>query len=118
MILWPSSLPQLPTKNYSEDSGVLIIRTPTDQGIAKQRRKGKRASNLSVEYEMTSTQVQAFSTFVEDTIMGIKRYQITHPRTNLPVEVRILPQGDGKLYDVAYSTNNLWSVRLSLEVLP
>lgn len=118
MILWPSSLPALPTKNYSEDGGVLILRTPTDAGPAKQRRRGKRASNLNLEYEMTSEQVIAFNTFVEETILGVKRYQITHPRTGLPVEVRMIPSGDGKLYDTSFNTNNLWIVRVNLEVLP
>lgn len=118
MIIWPSSLPNLPTKNYSEDNGILILRTPMDAGPAKQRRRGKRPSNMQVQYEMTSAQVSSFSTFVEDTIMGVKRFQITHPRTNQPTEVRIVPQGDGKLYDVSFATNDLWLVSLSLEVLP
>ncbi len=32
---WPLTLPEYPTMNYSEDSGVLIIRTPMEMGIAK-----------------------------------------------------------------------------------
>ena len=118
MIIWPSSLPQLPTKNYSEDNGVLILRTPMDAGPAKQRYRGKRASNLQVQYEMSTSQVQELAEFVEDTTMGVKRYQITHPRTGLAVEVRMIPQQDGKLYDITMVSTNVWNVSIGLEVLP
>ncbi len=115
---WPGSLPVLPTTNYSEDSGVLILRTPVDAGPAKQRRRGKRPSNLNVTYEMTNTQVSTFETFVNDTLLGISRFTITHPRKLTTVDVRIVPQNDGKLYDCNYVLQNVWQVSFQLEVLP
>jgi len=118
MIIWPSSLPVLPTKNYTEDNGVLILRTPMDAGPAKQRRRGKRPSNMQVQYEMTSSQVVSLANFVENTIYGVKRFQITHPRTLQQIEVRIVPSDGGKLYDLSRVTNDLWNVNLTLEVLP
>lgn len=115
---WPLTLPEYPTMNYSEDSGVLIIRTPMEMGIAKQRRRAKRPDVLNVSYEMTLTQVQTFDTFVHDTLMGVLRFTIKHPRKQTNVEVRIVPQQDGKLYDLSMLQFNLYSVSMQLEVMP
>ena len=55
--IWPLSLPQKPNTNYSESGGVLIIRSPTDAGPAKQRRRGNKPQVLSMNFDMTDAQV-------------------------------------------------------------
>lgn len=116
--IWPSSLPQMPLDNYSETTGVLIIRTQTDAGPAKMRRRGQRSDTLSVSYNMSTTQVAALRTFVQDTLQGVLRFSYPHPRTGSAVEVRIVPQGDGNLFNTSYILPNYYQVSLQLEVLP
>ncbi len=116
--VWPTSLPQRPLNNYSETSGVMIIRTQPDSGPAKQRRRGQRPDTLSVQFDMSTTQVETLRAFVQDTLRGITRFGFTHPRTLQVVEVRIVPQGDGALYNIGYIMPELWQVSLQLEVLP
>lgn len=115
---WPISLPEYPTRSFSEDSGKLILRSPMDAGPAKQRLRGNRPSNLNFNFEMDKTQVQTFSTFVHDTLLGVLRFTIKHPRTLANVEVRIVPQDNGKLFDLQFIQLDLWSVSFQAEVLP
>lgn len=116
--IWPTSLPQMPLDSYSETIGVLTIRTPMDAGPAKMRRRGTKPDKLSVQYNMSTTQVATLRTFVQDTLKGTIRFGYTHPRTGHVVEVRIVPQGDGELFSVSYILPNYWQVSLELEVLP
>ena len=116
--IWPLSLPQAPLANYSESTGVLILRTKPDAGPAKMRRRGKRPDILNVQYNMSSDQVNTFRSFVEDSLQGTTRFGYPHPRTNDIVEVRIIPQGDGGLYSLSYLLPDYWQVSMQLEVLP
>ena len=116
--IWPVSLPEYPTVNFTEDSGVNIIRTPMELGIAKQRRRAKRPDSLNLTYEMTSSQISTFSTFVHDTLMGVLRFTTKHPRTQNAIEVRIVPQQDGKLYDLSMIQIGLFNVSFQLEIMP
>lgn len=116
--IWPLSLPQKPNTNYSESGGVLIIRSPTDAGPAKQRRRGNKPQVLSMNFDMTDAQVSTFETFVKDTIKGVARFGFSHPRTNASIEVRIVPSGDGELYQLQYLSPGYWTVTFSMEVLP
>lgn len=116
--IWPTSLPAYPTVNFSEDSGNIIIRTPMELGISKQRRRGKRPDVLAVTYEMTTAQVNTFSIFVHDTLLGVLRFSTKHPRTQADIEVRMVPQQDGKLYDVSMLQVGLFNVSFQLEVMP
>jgi len=115
---WPSSLPQKPNVDFSESGGVLIIRSPMDSGPAKQRKIGNRPQVLNMSFDMTSTQVSTFETFVKSTISGTARFSFSHPRTEASLEVRIVPSGDGELYQLQYITYNAWKVVLKMEILP
>lgn len=115
---WPVTLPELPSRNYSEDNGKLILRSPMDKGPAKQRLQGKRPANLNLTFEMTTAQVGYFETFVLDTLEGVKRFTLKHPRKLTQVECRIIPQGDGKLYDIGYGNYDYWPVSFQVEILP
>lgn len=116
--VWPGTLPQFVTRDFSEDGGVLIAATPTDKGPPKQRYLGVRPSVLGVSLQMTSAQVEIFRTFADTTLKGTARFGFPHPRTASQVEARIVPSADGKLYDINYLAPNLWRVSFGLRVLP
>jgi hypothetical protein len=115
--VWPPSLPQMPLNNYSENTGVIVIRTSPDAGPAKMRRRGKRPDQMSVQYNMSSAQVETLRAFIQDTLRGTIRFGYTHPRTGAVVEVRVIPQGDGQMFTTSYLLPDYWQVSLQLEVL-
>jgi len=116
--IWPLTLPQKPNTNYSESSGVLIIRSPMDAGPAKARRRGIRPDPMQLTFDMSSEQVNTLESFVKDTLKGVTRFGFPHPRTEEIVEVRFIPQSDGAIYSIGYLLPNRWSVSFQLEVLP
>lgn len=118
-INWPPSLPQSATvRGYGESLGLNVLRTPMDAGPAKMRRVGNKPDTLSLGYLMTNTQVATLETFVKTTLGGVKRYNLTHPRTGVSKEVRIVPDQSGDYFRVSYVGPNLWQIDLQVEVLP
>ena len=116
--IWPPSLPQVPQKGFTETGGALIMRTQMDAGVAKQRRRGLSPAQLNVSFILTTAQVDTLEDFVNNTIKGVARFGFTHPRTKAIEEVRIIPQGEGTLYNLAYLAPGYWTLTLQLEVLP
>lgn len=115
---WPTALPQSPQKGYSETGGVLAMRTPMDAGPAKLRRRGQKPQMLNVTFLMTSAQVVVFEDFVKNTIKGVARFGFAHPRTGSIAEVRIIPEGEGNLYNMSYTAPGYYTLQFQLEVLP
>jgi hypothetical protein len=89
-----------------------------DSGPAKQRRRGQKPQVLQLSYLMTTAQVSTFEGFVKNDLKGTARYNYLHPRLNTTVEVRIVPQSGGELYNITYQAPGYWMVALTLEVLP
>lgn len=119
MATWPTTLPQCPTINgYSENIGSLIIRSGTDAGPAKMRRRGNRPQTMHVRFTMNQDQIDTLDTFINTTIKAVGRFDFTHPRKNTLVEVRIIPTGEGELYTIDYMAPDLWSISMTFEVLP
>lgn len=116
--IWPTTLPQIPLSNYSETSGVQVIRTSPDLGPAKQRRRAQRPDTLSVQFNMSTAQCELLRAFVQDTLQGVTRFGFTHPRTLTVVEVRIIPESGGSMYTTSYLAPNYWQISMQLEVLP
>ena len=116
--VWPATLPQNPQKGFSESSGVLIIRTPTDAGPAKMRRRGAKSRMLNLTFMMTTEQVATLESFVQNTIRGVARFGFTNPRTQTVEEVRIVPQSEGVMFTSTYAAPGYWNVALQFEVLP
>lgn len=114
---WPSTLPQYPDAGFSENIGALILRTPMDAGPAKQRKRGNSANKMTVQYLMTTEQVQLLDNFVNITLDSISRFGYLHPRTRVMVETRIIPQS-GDLFTVQYKAPGYWVVNMQLEILP
>lgn len=115
---WPVSLPQVPQKGYTEQGGVNIIRTQTDTGPAKQRRRADSPNKLSVSFMMTTEQTSTFEDFVINSLKGVARFYFKHPRTQYVKEVRIIPTGTGDEYTIDYLAPGYWLVKFNLEVLP
>lgn len=115
--VWPPSLPS-PQKGFTESIGALVIRTPMDSGPAKMRKIGKRPQQLNVSFMLTTEQVATLEDFVLNTLQATARFGFTHPRTGVVEEVRIVPQGEGALYNVTYVAPGYYTVTLQLEVLP
>jgi hypothetical protein len=116
--IWPPSLPQSPQKGFTETGGVLILRTPTDAGPAKLRRRGQRPQVLQVSFIMTTEQTELLEDFVKNTLQGTTRFGFTHPRLGNTVETRIVPQSGGDMYTFSYLAPGYWNVALQLEILP
>ena len=55
-IAWPATLPQVPQKGFQETVGVNIIRSQTDAGPAKQRRRASRPNEMTLSFIMTTAQ--------------------------------------------------------------
>lgn len=115
---WPNTLPQVPQRGYSEQGGVNLVRSQTDTGPAKQRRRAASANKLSVSFLMTTAQVATFEDFVLNSLKGVSRFYFTHPRLLTQQEVRIVPSGSGDEYTVDYHAPGYWMVKLTLEILP
>lgn len=117
-VVFPGTLPAMPNTDYTETGGVNIIRSPTDSGPAKQRKRGSKPQQLSISYNMAPEQVVIFEDFVKNTLNGVKRFGWTHPRLGTVVEVRIVPQSEGDLYSISYISPVKYNVSLQLEILP
>lgn len=116
-IVWPATLPQVVQKGYSEKGGVLVLKTPQDSGPAKMRKIGNKPQVLSVSFLMTGAQVAALEIFVKNTVQGVTRFGFPHPRLGTVTEVRLIPQGEGDYYTIAYAAPDFYNVSLELEVL-
>lgn len=116
---WPGSLPQtVLASGYGETHGVKLLRTPTDKGPAKMRRLGRAPTPINVSMMLTAAQVDTLETFVQTTLRGTARFNFPHPRTRAVVEVRIVPTGEGDLYQLQPVGSGNWTLTMTLEILP
>ena len=116
--IWEATLPQVPQKGFSESIGALILRTPMDAGPAKQRYRGRRSNTMQLTFIMTTVQVGTLDTWITNTLRGTARFGFPHPRTGSIVEARIVPQGEGGLFNCTYIAPGYWNVSLQFEILP
>lgn len=114
---WPTTLPQVPQKGFTESVGVAVLRSQTDLGPAKQRVRGKRPTELNLTFILTSQQTTELETFVKETIAGVSPFQFTHPRTQELVDVRIV-SNSGEFYQLQYIAPGYWNANLKFEVMP
>jgi len=118
VLSWPSTLPQSPQKGFTESIGINVIRSQTDAGPAKQRRRASRPTELNLSFIMTTAQTQTLETFVKTTTAGVRRFTFTHPRLYTPVEVRIIPGSGGEYFNLQYLAPGFWNTSLKFEVMP
>ena len=120
---WPPTLPTYPQKNFTENIGINLLRTPMDSGPAKMRWRSSRPQQLNVQYLLTTQQVETLETFLVTTLRGVLRFNYPHPRlssgtTYVYKEVRVVPQQNGDLMTLQYAAPGYYTVSLQLEVLP
>mgnify|MGYP006928383986 FL=1 len=90
---WPGSLPGAPQYGWSETPVESIVRTETDAGPAKTRRRfSSSPSNFSFQFSMTTAQATTLMDFYSNntvsggTAGGAMTFDtLTHPRTGLSV---------------------------------
>ena len=116
---WPPSLPQKPLgAGYGETHGAIVVRTPMDAGPAKLRRRGLRPDLIACTFALDATQVATLQDFIDDSLLGVRRFNITHPRLGTTVEARIVPGADGELVRIDNVARDHYHAALTLEVLP
>jgi hypothetical protein len=119
VIIWPITLPQVPQKGFQETVGVNILRSQTDAGPAKQRRRASRPNEMTLSFIMTTAECEILETFIKDTIKGVSRFQFPHPRKlGTTVDARIIPGGSGEFFTLQYIAPGFWTTSLKLEVMP
>lgn len=124
---WPSTLPQrFGAESYSRDPGDGRLRSKTEMGPGKVRRRSSSVPDvITGSMEMTQTQLVALRTFVSSTLSGgALAFTFPDPEGGSDLLVRFgedLPKVGGFLGfkgNGAGALEKLWSVPLSLEVLP
>jgi len=114
-LVWPPSLPQEPLIGWVEQWAETRVRTETDSGPAKVRRRftaGVR--QLQLPLALTEAQMATLDTFFDSTTAGgALRFEWQHPRTGATHEFRFLdpPQ-------IQESNPGLYRLTLNLELLP
>lgn len=114
MAVWPGSLPQLPEYGWAERKLENRIRSETDSGPAKVRRRFTRATRqLSLSMLLTQAQVATLDTFHTSTLKdGSLRFDLVHPRTGLTNECRFTSP-----YEVTEIAEGLYRATIELEYL-
>ena len=126
VLLWPTTLPQVPQKGFTESIGINVIRSATDAGPAKQRRRASRPNEMNLSFLMTTVQTQTLEAFIKNLptatppgISGTNRFKFPHPRIlNTTIEVRIVPGSGGEFFNLQYVAPGYWSTSLKFEVMP
>jgi hypothetical protein len=114
---WPSSLPKAPLlEGYGESPPDLILRSQTDVGWARTRRRASAGpTRITATYAMTGAQLAIFEGFVAGDIgERTLAFDWPHPRTGQTVSVRMtaIPQ------ITPAPGADRWRVGVSLETMP
>jgi hypothetical protein len=115
---WPLTLPQLVNDDLSGSEGLRVLRTPMDKGVAKMRLLGDRADPIAVKFHMSAAQIVILRNFIKNTILGVRRFDFTHPVTGDPIEVRIVPDSDGRFFDYTVFGHEEYLVSMTFEIMP
>jgi len=119
VIQWPSTLPQVPQKGFQETVGINIIRSATDAGPAKQRRRASRPNDMTLSFIMTTAQTQVLDDFIKTSLNGVYRFQFPHPRIlGTTIDARIVPGSGGEFFTLQYVAPGYWSTSLKMEIMP
>lgn len=116
MVAWPTSLSKRQKlSGYSEKFPNMSIRTETDHGPAKTRRRFTAARReVSFTITGTSTDVDVLDTFFVTTINGgAARFDMVNPRTGSTDEYRFLEPPS-----IAPLSHDIWSMSCKIEKLP
>jgi hypothetical protein len=117
-LTWPPSLPQVPQKGYTEEVGAIIVKTPMDAGPAKIRRRSNKPAVLNLTFIMTTADLTTLDTFIQTTLGYVSRFAFPHPRTGSSVDCRIMPTGEGTMYNISYLAPGYYTISMQFEVMP
>ena len=119
MAVWPAGLPQGHLIGLSFEREPETIRTPTDGGPAKVRRRfTSRVRPLTAEVVFTNAQKGVFDSFFDNTLLaGSLPFDREDPETGATVSMRIKAYPSFKL-QLGGADGKLWIGTLPLEVLP
>lgn len=128
VIIWPPSLPQTPlTNGYKESMPTNIIRSETETGPAKVRKRGgSKPVTVNASYILSTEQMEVFDTFVYGSLAGgAKCFDWPRPRFSTSedgtkyVRARLVPSSDS-LYTKSNVSNTVdfWQVDLAIEIFP
>ena len=126
-IIWPLNLPQSPlTSGYTESTPSNLLRSETDTGPAKVRRRGgSKPITVNASYIMSTAETKILDKFVDESISeGAICFDWPRPKwlniqgTNY-VRARLVPQSDA-LYTRSNvdETTDFWKIQLQLEIFP
>lgn len=114
-IEWPSGLPQKPNRDdYTETPPNVVLRTETDIGPAKLRKRYTAAPVMfTLSVDCTPSEVEAFDTFFYTTTSyGVLSFDWDHPRTGDPATMRFVSMP-------RYTPlEHLMRISFSVEILP
>lgn len=126
---WPLALPQKPLADgYSETVPNTLLRSETDTGPAKVRRRGgAKPYTIKANYLLSTEQCEVLDSFLMDTLGGGARcFDWPRPMFHRNadgsfrrVRARIVPSQDG-LYTKNFASGlvDRWNVTLTLEIFP
>ena len=113
---WPSNLPQeFLVDGYGEQPGMNVIKSQTDIGPAKQRRRSTCAPReIKGNILLSQDELAVFDVFYDETLLsGALRFAWVHPvKQDEPVEMRFTER------PVTSIKGMMYNVSLSLEILP
>ncbi len=91
-IVWPGSLPQLPELGWAERKLKNTVRSETDTGPAKVRRRFTNAvRRLTLPFILTEAQAATLDNFHTATLFdGVLRFDYVQPRTGLTHSCRFV----------------------------
>lgn len=115
MPTWPASLPAPAINTYKETPPQNTMRSRTDKGPAKTRRRTtSNVRPVSFTLKLTPAQVTILDDFfVDDTASGALEFDYTHPRTGASVTARFTEEPD---YSDIEAT--IYNVPVALEIMP
>lgn len=91
-LVWPATLPQVPEYGWTETKLDNRVRSDTDSGPAKVRRRFTRAvRRVQITMALTTAQVFALDVFHTTTLAdGSLKFEMVHPRTGITYEFRFV----------------------------
>jgi hypothetical protein len=114
MAVWPSTLPAALEGQYREVRQDALIRSQSDMGPAKVRRRYTATPTVVIHaMYLSDTELATLNTFYDTTITGgALSFSYPHPRTGATVTARF-----AEPYEIQ-KLANYWSVACKLEILP
>lgn len=110
--VWPATLPQLPEYNWVERKLENRVKSETETGPAKYRRRFTRANRqVSLSMFLTAAQVTTLDIFHTTTLSdGVLKFEMVHPRTGLTHEFRFV-----STFEVVEIAEGLYKTNIELE---